>query len=608
MKFKKIKGENFKCYEEFDFEPKKTTCAIVGKNGKGKTSLVQMIKYALTGELPDNAVKNGTDELRVTCEVQDGKNELVWTRCKSETRGSRVMVNGRTSTIKALSSYIEELTTLPFESLRISASSDIIEKMKPEELSDFVMNYIPEQLDYNIIKSYIGDSISQEAYELLENGEFIPTTGTFLFDQLQKTYDALFAARKDARSKLVMYDNKMSGGQIFKPSSSMEEVKKRLEDILKEEGKYAEALKSVEAYNKAVQMRDKQIARIKELEDKVKSCKVDKPNAEKAKELNSRMETLQSSIISLNTTINTMKNNIETFKKTVENLDKPICPLSEGLICNTDKSVKKQEFLDQIKSNEESIKTIEAEIKNKNDEMLDVKNAITAHNECVNKYREYTFLLQELENSKKTLITLPEKPVAPTEIKDYTQEKERLYELQRQNIEYEKFLENKNEYDRLLKLKTNLDKLVPVFAPKGDVNLKITQFYFNIFEDSCNEIAKELKPDFTIRFVPENGIKIYCETKAGMGYVPYESCSSGERAFVIFLLTDLISRALTRSNILILDDLDKLDENAFASLMECVMNPAIQDAYDHIILSAVDHPDTLTTLSKYSNDIEILNV
>ena len=56
----------------------------------------------------------------------------------------------------------------------------------------------------------------------------------------------------------------------------------------------------------------------------------------------------------------------------------------------------------------------------------------------------------------------------------------------------------------------------------------------------------------------------------------------------------------------ILDDLDKLDASAFAELMELVQSSEIQDSYDHIIICAVDHEDTKSTLAKYSGKIDII--
>lgn len=50
---------------------------------------------------------------------------------------------------------------------------------------------------------------------------------------------------------------------------------------------------------------------------------------------------------------------------------------------------------------------------------------------------------------------------------------------------------------------------------------------------------------------------------------------------------------------MIMDDLDKLDADAFSALLELVTNPVVEDEYDHIILSCVDHEDSMKLLAKH---------
>lgn len=608
MKFTTVEGENFKNYDEVEFSPTKTTCAIVGPNGRGKTTITQMIKYALTGDCPNDAVKAGKDTLSVKLSLVDDEGRVQsWERSKSNTRPSKVKVNDKTATGKALNSHIESITGIPIDSLRLSSSSELIEALKPSEFSDFIMGYIPEALDYDIVKGYMGTEVDPLAFKYLEDNNILPLTGKFGYDQLQTAYNTLFEQRKNTRSVLSTYEAKTKNVSLEKPEMTLNDVNKRLEEILKEEGGLANAKKALIAYNNAVEAKAKQDKLIADLNDKIAKISVDAPNPCLKSSIEAQKRELNSSIISLKSTIATLQKNIDMFKNTLVNLNKPTCPLSDGLICKTDKTAAKKEFEDQITSNTESINTINAEIAQKQKQFEDALAKEAAYIEQEKLYREKALLINQLENLKKSLIVLPPKPTAQEKVVDYTEEKQRLYKIQNDNIKYEQYLKDSAKFIELSKEKEILDQLVKLFAPKGDVTLKITKHYFGIFEDVCNERASELKPGFTLKFVPEDGIKILCETAPGVGYIPYQSCSSGERAFVIFLLTDLISNALTNSNILILDDLDKLDNEAFDSLMNCIMQPSVQDSYDHIIICAVDHDDTMKTLSKYP-DIEVMKI
>ena len=601
MKFEKIEGTNFKNYENVEFAPTKTTTAIVGPNGRGKTTITQLIRFALTGDLPDDAVKTGKDELKVTLTMHDSDGrEQTWERTKSNSRPSKVKVNGKNATGKALSAHIESITGIPMDSIKLSSSSELIDALKPEEFSNFIMNYIPEELDYSTIKGFIGSDVDPLAIEQLEKSGYIPLTGKFGYEQLEKTYNYLFDQRKLTRSTLSQYEAK-TVIPIEKPEHSATELNEMLEKILKDEGGYANALKAVEAYKRAVDAKNKQDIMIKELKDKIAANTAKRPDPSFKTSVENKKRELNSSIVNLKATVTTMKNNIETFKSTIANLNKPMCPLSEGLVCKTDKTAKKQEFEEQIQSNEEGIKAITAEIEAKKKELDEILEKEKKYNEEDKSYREKVLLSQQLDKLKKSLISLPAKPEEPKEHIDFTEEKEKIYKERNDVVKYDQYIKDLAKLANLRKEKEILDTLVALFAPKGPVSLKVTKHYFGVFEDMCNERANELKPGFKLSFVPENGIKILCETHPGAGFIPYKSCSSGEQTFVIFLLTDLISNALSQSNILILDDLDKLDNDAFDALLKCVMQPSVQDSYDHIIICAVNHEDTKKILDKYPN-------
>ena len=264
--------------------------------------------------------------------------------------------------------------------------------------------------------------------------------------------------------------------------------------------------------------------------------------------------------------------------------------------------------MDKIEENNKSIEGLLNEIELKKTELDGwLKKEADLQNQTV-LYQKMIALKGQLEEYKKSLIKLPAKPAAVTKTMDFDEEKKRLRALRQKVADYDQFVKDAAKFNQLNSEYMLLDELVGMFAPKGTVTQKITNYYFEVFEDIVNDMASKVSPDLKIKFKSEDGIKVYCSPKKGADYVPYQCCSSGERAVVVFLLTDLISSALSKANILILDDLDKLDENAFERLMSCVMQPDVQKAYDHIILCAVDHADTLATLDKYKADIDILKV
>jgi hypothetical protein len=126
----------------------------------------------------------------------------------------------------------------------------------------------------------------------------------------------------------------------------------------------------------------------------------------------------------------------------------------------------------------------------------------------------------------------------------------------------------------------------------------ITEHYLAIFDATCNATALDLRPGFEFKFISDNGISYQIRPDTGKPFTSFDALSSGEQLLALFILTDMLSK-LTGSKMMILDDLDKLDKTAFDELLEMIQSPAIQSEYHHILISAVNHDDILTTIAKH---------
>ena len=422
MKIDKIEAKNFKNFEEFEFEPKKTTTVVVGNNGQGKTTFTQILRYGLTGDLPDNPIKEGKDNLSVKLSFTDADGRVQgWERRKSLSKPLQVKVNGANTTAKSLASYIESISGIPFNSLKLASSSELIDNLSPAEFSDFVMSYIPEELTLATIESYI-DSTTPGLIAFLESKGVFPEKDKFGYNRLQEVYNYFYEERKNKSSVLKLYKAKVEGIVMEKPEFTLEDIDKQLENVLKEEGGFANALMAIEAYNKAVEARKKQDETIANITAELSKITVGRPDPNKKLEIEAKKRELNNSIVTLKASVSTLRANSDVFKTTIENLDKPTCPLSEGLICKTDKSSKKQEFLDKIEENNKSIEGLLNEIELKKTELDGwLKKEADLQNQTV-LYQKMIALKGQLEEYKKSLIKLPAKPAAVTKTMDFDEE------------------------------------------------------------------------------------------------------------------------------------------------------------------------------------------
>ena len=229
---------------------------------------------------------------------------------------------------------------------------------------------------------------------------------------------------------------------------------------------------------------------------------------------------------------------------------------------------------------------------------LDKQEAEYRANEAL--YREKTMLIARYEYQKKAIPVLPAKPAAVT-IVDYTWQIKEL-QVERNNAlaweQHKKDIEERDKYQ--LEVDT-YEFLCNALNPKGSVICGIIEYYLTVFQSIANATANDLRPGFEMKFLAEGGVSYRIRTATGKEWQTFETLSSGEQLLTLFIIIDMLNQ-LTNAKLMFLDDLDKLDAQAFKDLMVLIQNPAIQARYDHIVFASVNHQDVIDEIKKYPVD------
>lgn len=594
MKIKKIEGENFKGHENLELNlADKKIQVFVGKNGVGKSSAIEMIQYAITGVAPLEPINNKYNYMSVYTELESGD---VYERSLQEGKPSKVRVNKKNTTGKSLNDLLTTITGVPAEHMKVVTSAEVVEHMKPSEFSDFIMGYAPEELDFDNIKSYAGCSSTEVEDELKKYFPEMPSK--FSAGQIKESYKDVFDERK--RLKTIVAEKKQ-GLKIFNgeiPKMSMSDIDAEIEKLLKEQVEFSKQEEWNRNYKKALASIEKQKEEEENLTKEIEAITVPKPLASKEKELKDEKWGYMQELAEMDTLMKNLEKNKKMYEELISDLNCEFCPLCADIKCTTDKASYKKDFEDNLESTKEGISIL----KSKREKMLanvkDVDKRMLDYAEQVNLYNKKISLVQQLNKVKSLTISLPAKPELKGEITDYSA---KIAELKRSRIQIFEYEQNErlrlelNHYENLLNI---YEELVSKLSPKGVVMDHIIEYYLSVFEDICNDFSDKLKKDFKVRFKAENGITIYGQTGKMKTPVRYESLSSGEKADVLFLILHMLN-SLSGLKIMIMDDLDKLDADAFSALLELVTNPVVEDEYDHIILSCVDHEDSMKLLAKH---------
>ncbi len=594
MELERIRIENYRG-KDFDLCPRKRNL-FLGANGAGKTSLCDAIRFGITG-LASEDVRNTSVRILY-------KNGMDTERVRGRTNTFKV--NGKRVTEEALNLAVADTAGLPvprsenpeekgkrkridpLESVKITSSSEVLLHLKPGELSAFLLKYIPERLNFDIVMNYF--SRMTEDINLECSLFFPPMPEEFGIEQIEAARRYFYEERTAAKRSLRGMEAELGRLHPKEPSKTMELIEQELASILVREAQAKTGLERSRNYEEAKQRQQRQKARIKELEGQLPETPPQAPEDgewEKIEASRNKAEQEKSNLISKAQII---KNNLELFRLTLDSLDKPVCPISNKLICSTDKSEVRGEIEKSIRENEQLYGLYQTDIRTKEDVIQRCIERRKEYDEQKRSFDQYERLTAQIKLCRENLTELPEKPESPVPAEDTAKKKQELMAEKRNLEDFQKKAELTKDVERFRARIERYDYLISALEDKGEVKSGIMERYLSMFTRTCNLRAASFAPGYELRFIQEDGVRILMKTPANHGFIPLESLSSGETIIAVCLITDLLNQ-LSNTRLLFLDNVEALDTEALGNLRRLMEQPDFLDSYDHIFICGVNHAD-----------------
>ena len=587
-----ISIRNFKGIEDLQLNAKKLN-AIIGKCGSGKSSLLDAIRFALTGKAGKEVIRKGCREASVVLRFSDNST-IERIRRTSENISK---CNGKSSTKRSLDEFLTARNMNPcwIESL---CSVDWFAGLSSKDLNNFFMTILPLRAKAETVVELVAqlDKDLTEKKEKYLMEEILKKQEIFSFNDLANGYNTAYTVRQELKRKY----NEMLPRCTFNetvPAKTREDIEKELSNISQVEAAEKEYSKRLKEYASSKKQHDLAIKRLDEMKkelDTYSSCK--KPKEETKTQAEADRKLFQVHIKRTNEYIGTINSTLDLLKRTLDNLDKPICPISEKLICTTDKSQLKEELLSLIQKNENALASNKEFLAKCEDQVRKRDDIISNYQKEVYRYEQKT----TLENNISKFI-VPEILPEPQKVEKAHLEakKKELLDLLSILSRYEKVQQNKKE---LAKIKDKYDLAqfaVKVLDSKIGIPALILQRTLRFFEKKCNEKASLLREGFQIHFLSDNGITIQVSPGKGKPFVDMKEVSTGEFVCVAYILMTMIGEA-TKCHLFLIDNLDRLDTeylNALLSLLE------EDKKIEQVFLGGVDHADVERTLNDKSFQI-----
>ena len=576
MELKRIVIENYRG-KNFDFEPDRVNL-FFKENGFGKTSLCDAIRYGLTGLIPKDDVRNTKVRILFANGLDAERSRAKLTSCR---------MGGEKVTEAKLNDEIMAAVHNTLDEIKIVSSTEVFSSLKPGDFLKLLLKYIPEQLDFETVMHYF----SKPSKEIIDECSLIfpSMPEKFDIDQIQAAYEYFFAERRSLKAILQKREGYLNGLYAVKPERTLDAIDRDITSLAVQEKEAANLDKKMREYNAAKQKFDSQNQRIKELEQKIKDIgDMKMPDEEALKGLEKKRADAEKLKLQASSNLAAVKSNIQLFERTLAGLDTKKCPISEKLLCTTDKTVVREEITGLLEQNRKLQADLEREIKER-DEALMAYSADKAKYDA--QRRAYDALLKcqsDLKVYKENLAVVPDKPEAQLNLGSITEKKAALSKEKKNYEEYQKKTQAQKEVDELRRKTKVYDYIVEALGDKGEVKKAILSYYLSMFSDTCNVCAQTFAPGYEIRFEAEDGVKTMVRTPKSKDFVSLDALSNGERIITTFVLMDMLNQ-LSGTKLLFIDNVEALDKENLVALKNLIENPDFQSRYDHIFVCGVNH-------------------
>lgn len=592
MKIKSVELVNFGKNDHVVINPGNIS-VLFGENGYGKTTILNGIRYALTGAEPaGDIIKKGTDTCRVVIDLIDDSGEVhSFERLKSRTKPSKFRVDGRNTTAKSMNAKIAEIVGIDLDKIEIVSSADVVASMKPQEFGSFILNYIPKKLEISDVIGFI-DVPTPGMISIMEAN--LPVSGIDVAG-IDEFNEFCKATRKELKAQIAAKKLLLSEKPAEAPEFSEKELNDRLAELDAESSKLATYSTLLSSYNKAVETRDRLTGMISSLREEADKLATVKPNpADKAK-VEEEIASAEQSLRNNEKALIASRSALKQLETTLSALEKPICPISPLITCHENKTVAKAEISESVESTKEGIAALEEETEKLKDTLKVLGEKLKAEDDKIRAYERRIDILKQIKTAEDSMPDVPVKPEKP-EIEDVESERFQIKEKLKILDAYNEGRRIGYQIEELTKEETDYDKLVKATADKGEVRTGVVSAFLSVFEEIINERSMKHDPAKTFTFVAEDGVTVL------MNGLKYAELSGGERAYMIFAIMDMLN-VLSGARLLMADELSILDKDTFKAL--CMYMLEYASEYDHIFLASVDHPDLTEVTDSLGIDRDI---
>ena len=575
----KLALKNWKCHSEKTIELNYLN-RFSGKNGEGKTAILEAIRFILTGDYVGTPVKNGTNEAVVSITFDDGTEvSRVLTSAGVECR-----INGKKNTGKAFMDVLTFELKTASRALDLATKVNMLDGAKEENLANYILSFLPQKITVNDVKEY--GQVSDEAVDIYKDmfgDEDVAIT------ELPKRVDiiktSLKLTKKNLTAQMAIASNAAKSTWTQK---QVDEQVEKCEAIGKALAARQEAQK-IAMQSKT--QRDKLVAMLAAKEKAIKENTSIKPDEKAVETAQKSLDEVRAQITDTKVKIAQKAAEASTAEETLKRLaNSNTCPLCPQLVCSTDKKPLKDELTEKVAA---AKKVVEGEsnflgiAKATEKRLMEDLKKMQDNEKLWNKKAS---LLSEIETLKESIKNIPELKIDETleaDVKNYNEKKKILEDFKAKFYAYQNALKAADEVKKLEKEKENLEQLTKALADNGPVIKAIIQKFLKVLSNSATKLGNEFgcKLVFTYDGNRANYLNIYADFGAGL--VSYSNLSGGEKTIINVLFMGMLC-SLNKSSILVIDEINCLDADNKAKMTNLLNSDYFEKNFKYIFVAGIE--------------------
>ena len=573
---RKIEIENYRGIDKMELFPGKLN-VFAGPNGSGKSSIIGAVLFALTGKAGPEVIRQGASKAVVTITLD--RDEVQRARGK---KGVTSSINGKRATSAAAGTLLKDCGIR--DDLAGALSADFFDGLSKKDMSETLVHMLPMKMSlegfFAAAKEVNGGAPLTSDQQAICR-EILPASD-FGMECLEAAYKDAYD-RRTAKRKVtaaLRAQSQWTGPVPERDEKALQEELGKLNGLLASIGAYEQKRMAYDENQRAIAQAR---ARAKQLDAQIASMPevpvpdqeaLQRAQTEKARFLQAKAQRMGAGLQG-EKTVSAQEANIAFLEKTLAGLSGTRCPLSDRLVCGTDKGPLKAELEAQIAQMKEQVAAQKQTLLENSQKMELYDQQVAKRDAVIGAY------MQNLTAYNARLALIRERasiqfpaPLQAPEVPPYT--REQLLAGQAQvSREYSllgAYMQSQKALAQLVKETCELDALealVPILDAKKGIRAYVLRKALAGLEEAACKKAQAFKPGFSLRFAEDDGIRVYVRPGNGKAEVAMEDLSCGERLFTGYLLASCMA-SVQGSGVIFIDGFERLDEDsqeAFAWLL-----------------------------------------